>query len=85
MKKSFNFNSILSDLNFKVNKGEIIHISGSNGVGKTTLLKIIAGILSPEFGEVSIFKKICYQKIAKKKAYSLLGAPTYDIPSLYGI
>ena len=52
LKKSFNFNSILSDLNFKVNKGEIINISGSNGVGKTTLLKIIAGILSPEFGEV---------------------------------
>ena len=42
LQKSFNFNTVLSDLNLKVNKGEIIHISGSNGAGKTTLLKIIA-------------------------------------------
>ena len=57
LQKSFNFNTVLSDLNLKVNKGEIIHISGSNGAGKTTLLKIIARIQSPELGEVSIFKK----------------------------
>ena len=71
LKKSFNFNSILSDLNFKVNKGEIIHISGSNGVGKTTLLKIIAGILSPEFGEVSIFKKDLLSRDSQEKKHIL--------------
>ena len=71
LKKSFNFNSILSDLNFKVNKSEIIHISGSNGVGKTTLLKIIAGILSPEFGEVSIFKKDLLSRDCQEKKHIL--------------
>ena len=73
LKKSFNFNSILSDLNFKVNKSEIIHISGSNGVGKTTLLKIIAGILSPEFGEVSIFKKDLLSRDCQEKSIFFIG------------
>tara|TARA_B100000614_G_scaffold254756_1_gene270685 strand:+ start:297 stop:956 length:660 start_codon:yes stop_codon:yes gene_type:complete len=67
LQKSFNFNTVLSDLNLKVNKGEIIHISGSNGAGKTTLLKIIAGILSPELGEVSIFKKDLLSRDCQEK------------------
>ena len=57
LKKSFNFNLILSNINLSVNKGEVLQISGFNGSGKSTLLKIIAGILNPEHGEVSIFNK----------------------------
>lgn len=39
-------------INLEIHKGERIGIYGANGVGKTTLLKIIAGICSPTEGEV---------------------------------
>ena len=39
---------VLKHLNFTVPDGEIIGVLGANGVGKTTLLKLLAGILKPE-------------------------------------
>lgn len=42
----------LSDVSLRVGKGEIIALVGSNGVGKTTLLRTLAGILPPKSGSV---------------------------------
>ena len=44
----------LKDINFEVQKGEIIGIIGSNGAEKSTLLKILSQITPPTFGEVVI-------------------------------
>jgi branched-chain amino acid transport system ATP-binding protein len=43
---------ILRDVSFSVEDGEIVGIVGRNGVGKTTLLKAIMGLLEPESGTV---------------------------------
>lgn len=43
---------LLQDLNFTVSSGEILQVTGPNGVGKTSLLKILTGILPIESGEV---------------------------------
>jgi len=43
---------ILSDVNLLVKKGEMLAILGGNGVGKTTLLKLITGIKKPYTGKV---------------------------------
>lgn len=40
-------------LSFKIGKGEIVQIEGRNGTGKTTLLRIIAGLGDCETGEIS--------------------------------
>lgn len=43
---------LFRDLNFSVSNGEILQIIGANGVGKTTLLRIVAGLIPIEHGEV---------------------------------
>lgn len=45
----------LSAINFKATRGEFISIVGTSGCGKTTLLKIAAGLVSPTNGEIRIF------------------------------
>lgn len=44
----------LRNVNFQVNKGETVGIIGTNGSGKSTILKIITGVLSPTEGELTI-------------------------------
>lgn len=46
--------SVFSGLNFSLTDGEILVVSGPNGVGKTTLLRVIAGLLQPSQGSVSL-------------------------------
>lgn len=48
----------LKDITFDVNKGEILGIVGSNGSGKSTILKIITGVLNPTEGVVNIKGRI---------------------------
>jgi lipopolysaccharide transport system ATP-binding protein len=45
---------VLQDVSFDVYKGEVLGIVGRNGVGKTTLLRLMAGILSPKSGSIEI-------------------------------
>lgn len=48
-------NPILEDITFDVKEGEYLGIIGPNGGGKTTLFKVILGLLRPQTGEVRIF------------------------------
>ncbi len=48
----------LNDISFTIKKGETIGIIGLNGQGKTTLLKIIAGIYKPDSGTVTVNGKL---------------------------
>lgn len=43
----------LSDVDFEVNRGEIVGLIGPNGSGKTTLFNVISGFYKPDGGEVS--------------------------------
>lgn len=44
----------LNDVSFEVKKGEVMGLVGLNGSGKSTMLKIISGILKPTSGNVSV-------------------------------
>ena len=52
--KSFSKNRVHDDFSLKIKTGERLGIFGPNGCGKTTLLKIISGIMSFESGEILI-------------------------------
>ncbi|MDR7419495.1 MAG: ABC transporter ATP-binding protein [Armatimonadota bacterium] len=46
--------SVLEDINLDVGEGEFVSILGTSGCGKTTLLNIVAGFLSPSRGDVTV-------------------------------
>lgn len=45
---------VLDGVDLRMTAGQAIHISGRNGVGKTTLLRILAGLIMPDEGELSV-------------------------------
>lgn len=59
--KRFGKQQVLSDISFQVQEGEIFGLIGYNGVGKTTLLKILSGIYRPDGGSVEIDETPVYE------------------------
>ena len=57
LSKSYNNKTIIRDISFEVNSGEIFGIVGTNDSGKTTLMQIICGNILPSCGEISICGK----------------------------
>ena len=51
---SFGKRQILDDINFNINKGEILGMLGPNGVGKSTIFNIITGLIKPNSGLILI-------------------------------
>ncbi|MBA1421292.1 MAG: ABC transporter ATP-binding protein [Epsilonproteobacteria bacterium] len=49
---SFGYDTILENLNFEVNEGEVVSIVGPSGGGKTTLLRLCAGLLDRQEGKI---------------------------------
>ena len=75
LNKSFDNKEILKDINLSIQGGKIIGLLGKNGVGKTTLIKLINDLLTPTSGEILIKG----QKIGveTKKVISYLPERTY--------
>ena len=53
-KKKNDYFWALKDVNFHINKGEVVGLVGSNGAGKSTLLKVVSGVMKPTKGEVIV-------------------------------
>ena len=56
--KSFDGNKVLNNINFDLYKGERVGIIGKNGIGKSTLLKIIMEKISKDKGEIAIGSRV---------------------------
>ena len=75
LNKSFDNKEILKDINLSIQSGKIIGLLGKNGVGKTTLIKLINDLLTPTSGEILIKgNKI---GVETKKIISYLPESTY--------
>ena len=57
LKKKYDNNFELGEINLEIPSGYIIGLIGENGAGKTTLIKSILNITKPESGEIKIFDK----------------------------
>ncbi|MDD2278152.1 MAG: ATP-binding cassette domain-containing protein [Bacteroidales bacterium] len=71
--KVFGEKQIFSSLSFSVDKGQKVAIKGESGRGKTTLLRILAGIVAPDMGEIrygyTLFNAHTAKSIRSKMAY----------------
>lgn len=56
--KGFDGQTLFSDVDFEIKRGERIAIIGNNGTGKTTILKIINGILAADAGEIRLGSRV---------------------------
>lgn len=52
---SYHDNPVLENVDLKIEKGELASIVGPNGGGKTTLLKLMLGLLKPDEGQIKVF------------------------------
>lgn len=75
--KGYSNNLILNDFNLKINKGEFLTIIGSSGCGKTTMLKLINGLLTPDSGKVYVngedILKVNQIQLRRKMGYVIQG------------
>ena len=64
---------ILRDVDMNINQGEMICLIGRNGVGKTTLLKSLIGLLTPRHGEIIFNGDLVNRKPPHQRARSGIG------------
>ncbi|WP_394019875.1 ABC transporter ATP-binding protein [Anaerococcus cruorum] len=67
--------SVLRDVNFTINRGDVVSIVGPNGAGKSTLAKLLCGFLRPTSGRILLNDKntedLSIKEIAEKIGYVL--------------
>lgn len=64
--KSFGNQTVLQDVSLTIPDGSIIGVSGASGIGKSTLAKILCGVMPPDAGEVFLDGKLL---VSPKEAY----------------
>lgn len=72
---SFSYDSgetyVLLDYSLSIEEGKHVVLTGKNGTGKSTLAKIVAGLLAPDAGTVQLFGETCFEGgTVLPKAYS---------------
>ena len=56
---SYGGREVLRQLNLQVEEGEFVSILGASGCGKSTILKLLTGVLSPAAGTISVDGERC--------------------------
>jgi phospholipid/cholesterol/gamma-HCH transport system ATP-binding protein len=61
LKKAFNGNEVLKDINLVVHKGENVVVLGKSGQGKSVTIKCLVGMIEPDGGDIKVFGKEVHQ------------------------
>lgn len=72
-------NCIINNMNFSANKGDIVAVIGSNGVGKTTFLRTLCGLHDDYKGDVLLNSKKTDAKKRRQKTYMVMQDVNYQL------
>lgn len=79
--KQYDNTTVVEPLNLQINAGEIVGIIGHNGAGKSTTMKMIAGLVEPTSGEVRVMGRDIHREGVKVKGqigYLAEESPLYE-------
>ena len=77
LKFKYNEKYIFSKLNFEINKGDIVHLKGNSGTGKSTLIKLLTGLMSSSENNDIIYNEEYLNNYQDKKLFSYISQEPY--------
>ena len=80
LSKKFRGNTVVDDLSFTVNEGDVYGFLGQNGAGKSTTIRMLLTLISPTAGDIEIFGMDLRNE--RKKILQQVGA-VIEKPDLY--
>jgi len=90
VRKNFEMVEVLRGVSFTVSKGETLVVMGGSGTGKTVLLRLIAGLIRPDAGQIRVFGRNIEHlteeellPIRRRMGYVFQGAALFDSLSVY--
>jgi len=90
VEKGFETTPVLKGVSFVLDKGETLVVMGGSGSGKTVLLRLIAGLLRPDAGQIRVFETNIESlseeellPIRRRLGYVFQGAALFDSLSVY--
>lgn len=81
LNKSYNKKCVLKNLNMNIKRGDIYGLIGKNGVGKTTLMRLITGLANVRSGDIEIFNADNDKALTRER--KRIGA-LIEMPAFYG-
>lgn len=66
--KLYRKNKVIDNVSLNIKEGDIYGFVGKNGAGKTTMIRIISGLIIPDEGEVKLFGYDDYKKIIRQRS-----------------
>lgn len=83
--KTLKHKEILKNINLEINEGDFILLQGHNGCGKTMLLRLLCGLISPDSGTVSGRERCSYGVIIENPSFILNESAKSNLKFLAGI
>ena len=85
LSKKYGKKTVIDNISFTVNKGEVYAFVGPNGAGKTTIIRLITGLAFPSNGSVKLFgQDVNSNPKLKQKLGAVVEAPAAFYPYLSG-